>query len=121
MKEELMKRMLITEEQIKSFFKQSEETMVRKNRERGDCWRQSGLLAEFIEIHSMYFRLRNLIWESKIPDVGSNEWKIWYNQVKNALEDLRNFTVLGELCLMEKNIKGDEYIADSAKLGDRKI
>ena len=95
-----------TEKQINQYFDKSKSIMIQKNRDRGDCWRNSGLLAQFIEIHSMYFRLRNLLWIGEIPKDLPPEWR---DQVQNALEDLRNFTILAEMCLNEGNIKGEEY------------
>ncbi len=103
------KRIEDTEKQVKEFFDKSMEIMLEKNRQRGDCWRGSGLLGQFIEIHSMYSRLRVLIYSDTIPPKDSPNYRIWKDQVANALEDLRNFTVLGEMCLREGNLKGEGY------------
>ena len=97
-----------TEKDIKDVFEKSIQVMLKKNRQRGDCWRSSGLQGQFVEIHSMYNRLRNLIWE-----IGNKmDNKDWKDQVANALEDLRNFTMLAELCLDENNFKGDGFHND---------
>ena len=114
MSEDLDSRKVRTEVEIRRIFEDSMQVMLEKNRQRGDCWRNSGLIAQFVEIHSMYFRLRNLIWEDKesIPDADSDKWTEWEQQVANALEDLRNFTMLAELCLQERNIRGEKYTDD---------
>jgi len=103
--EELEIRTRDTEVKIRKFFDDSIKTMVKKNKDRGDCWRNSGLLAQFIEIHSMYFRLRNLIYLKGWPNEDIDGWK---DQVNNALEDMRNFTVLAQICVEENNYKGIE-------------
>lgn len=104
----LKERIKKTEKDIEKYFENSKKIMLEKNRQRGDCWRNSGLLGQFIEIHSMYFRLRNLIWETKYE--RESDLPLWKEQVTNALEDLRNFTILAELCLAENeiNFKGEE-------------
>lgn len=104
-----LERMESTEIKIKEYYEQSLAIMLKKNRDRGDCWRNSGLKGQFIEIHSMYFRLRNLIWEKGMPDPSSEEWESFTKQVANALEDMRNFTMLAEMCLQEKNIDGKDF------------
>lgn len=123
MNPEMGKRIQNTEKQIEEYFERSKATMLQKNRDRGDCWRNSGLLGQFIEIHSMYFRLRRLIWDMGRPKKPSsfdrdfvnkthqqaNDMLHWEEQVRNALEDLRNFTMLAEMCLEEDNWKGDIY------------
>ncbi len=101
----LAERIRRTENDINKYFEKSKDTMIEKNRQRGDCWRQSGLLGQFIEIHSMYNRLRNLIWEGELEG-ELNALPDWKEQVTNALEDMRNFTILAELCLAEDNMKG---------------
>ncbi len=98
-----------TERQLRSFFEKSLKTMLAKNSQRGDCWRPNGLLGQFCEIHSVYFRLRNLIWEQPMPSSIDPGYAEWSDAVANALEDLRNFTILGEMCLSEKNLKGELY------------
>lgn len=108
-KKDLDRRIVETEQALRLYMTNSLNTMLGKNRDRGDCWRNSGILGQFIEIHSMYFRLRNLIYEMEIPNPDSPEWKKWSDQVQNALEDLRNFTMLCELCLQEKNPRGEKY------------
>jgi hypothetical protein len=102
---EIIQRQAATEELIKEHFARSLAIMLQKNRDRGDAWRGSGLMGQFIEIHSMYCRLRNLIWEMGPPD-GEISNSVWTAEVMNALEDLRNFTMLGELCVLEQNWKG---------------
>jgi len=107
---DISQRMIETERQIKAVVADSTAIMVEKNRQRGDAWRGSGLLGQFIEIYSMYQRLKNLLW-----DIGPDEFrnltdnKAWFEAILNALQDMRNFTILAELCLKEKNYDGRAY------------
>jgi hypothetical protein len=133
MKPELEERIKDTEKCIEEYFERSKTTMLQKNQERGDCWRNSGLLGQFIEIHSMYFRLRRLIWDMGRPRKPGkpiskggfvnmkaaleysnfyHDLFVWKDQITNALEDLRNFTMLAELCLEEDNWRGDKYTSE---------
>lgn len=112
---DIKERIENTEHDIKEIMVSSVCIMLKKNKQRGDAWRFSGLIGQFIEIHSMYKRLRNLIWEIDTPKIGTDERVEWDKQIKNALEDLRNFTMLAEICLNENNIKGQEI----SELGER--
>jgi hypothetical protein len=114
--ESIEKRIESTEKQIKKYFDNSMRIMISKNRQRGDCWRMSGLKAQVIEIHSMYFRLRNLVLEMEAPGKNSDGWNEWADQIQNALEDMRNFTILAELCLLEKNLIGEDYAGNLRKI-----
>jgi hypothetical protein len=106
----LKERVEDTKQQITMFLNKSLLVMLEKNAQRGDAWRNSGLLGQFVEIHSMYFRLRNLVWETKCqPLKDKAEWKA---QIVNALEDLRNFTMLAELCVLEENWDGERFTDD---------
>jgi len=109
--EELNRRISESEKKIKEYFKTSQDTMLEKNKQRGDCWRGNGLVGQFTEIHTIYFRLRHLIW-LRSPDgltfKSTKELMEWEAQVQNALEDMRNFTILAELCLHEGNLKGEK-------------
>jgi hypothetical protein len=56
----------------------------------------------------MFMRLKVLIWDrGEPPTIDMVEYKEWIEDVRNALVDMRNFTVLGELCLDDQNIMGD--------------
>lgn len=118
MDKELTERIAQTGRMIDGYMEKSKKTMLQKNADRGDCWRNSGLLGQFVEIHSMYFRLRRLIWDMGPPELifkdgpistDWDNWVAWADQVENALEDMRNFTMLAEMCLKEGNFKGDKY------------
>ena len=99
-----MKEFETTSELILDLNMRSLNIMLKKNRQRGDAWRGSGLVGTFIDIHSMYARLRKLIWD--MGSEASLKDEVWIAEVKNALQDMRNFTILSELCLEEENWKG---------------
>ena len=95
------------EKRFRRATEQSLSIMVRKNRQRGDCWRGTGVAGAFIEMRAIFFRLRNMIWDPGPPaDLSSEEYKTWKADVIDAMRDLRNFTILGELSAEDDNLKG---------------
>jgi hypothetical protein len=95
---------------IKKLVDESTEIMIQKNQERTDAWKGTGLIGQLVEIYSMYMRLKVLVWDMNPIAAESYMYVEWKEDVRNALVDLRNFTVLGELCLDDDNILGDEEI-----------
>jgi len=77
--------------------------MVEKNTKRGDAWRYTGVMGNFIDVHTCYMRLRHLVWDRPIdfddPD--------WVADTANALLDLRNYTLLVELAMAHKLAIGE--------------
>lgn len=96
-----------TERLIREQVKISTEVMIEKNKQRADCWRPVGLMGTYIEIKSIYYRLHQLIWKQQCFPLDGDVDK-WYNQVSDALGDLRNFTTLADICLIEQNLFGDD-------------
>jgi hypothetical protein len=102
---------------IRNIFKESQEMMLRKNRERGDCWKAVGLVGTYIEIKSMFYRLKGIIWDglmlskrdglilSKRAFLDEKEKA----EVLNCLQDIRNFTILAELSINDDNFFGEDY------------
>jgi len=117
MDDEFETRVANTEALLREFFDESTDIMIKKNRDRGDAWRGSGLLGQYVEIYSMYRRLDVLVWKMGWPVQGEHERDDsfrnrkgeWRDQVENALVDMRNFTMLAQLCLFEDNYRGEEY------------
>ena len=64
---------------------------------------QQGCSGGFAEIHSCYNRLRELLWVRK-PKMDNEDWRA---DVKDACQDLRNFTTLIELALHANMYAGD--------------
>lgn len=102
MVESFKERVTRTNADLIKVFNKSLKTMLRVNKERGDCWRGVGLKGSFLEVRNMFFRARNLIWEQD-PPTDKVELERWKKDVVNALEDLRNYTMLSELSVMEEN------------------
>ncbi len=116
------------EERILDCLEKSTSIMLDRNTKRGDAWRGSGLMGQFIEIYSMCARLRRLIWDQGLPGdttlttaAGVDRWK---DQVIDALRDMRNFTILAEFSIEEDNWKGDpgflilgEYMGKKGDIG----
>ena len=71
------------------------QTMVEKNTQRGDGWRTTGIMGNFIDLHTCYCRVRGLVWENP-PRIGD---AVWEADLRNALLDARNYTLLIELAL----------------------
>lgn len=99
-------RVAKTSADIVKVFNKSLSTMLKKNKERGDCWRGVGLKGSFLEVRTMFFRARHLIWEQE-PPTDKDELERWKADVVNALEDLRNYTMLAELSVVEENWYGE--------------
>ena len=98
-----------TNEDLKTVFERSLDTMLKVNEQRGDAWRGVGLKGCYLEIRTMFLRLRNLCWYKKAC-ANPTEYDEWKAAVVNALEDLRNYTMLAELSILEDNIEGiEEY------------
>ncbi len=97
-----------TEKMMRKILDSSFNEMKEKNRQRGDCWRGVGLKGSFLEIRSMFFRLRNLAWRID-PPVDPKLLKIYKKELYNVLMDLRNFTILAEMAVVEENWEGDEF------------
>lgn len=103
-------------EWIRKISKDSTDIMLKVNRERGSCSQEIGLLGLFLEVRTMYLRLRSLAWDQDPPDL-KEEKEEWIASIRNALQDLRNYTILAEIALLEDNMKG---IGDDSKLKKRK-
>ncbi len=86
--------------------RQAAQVMVEKNTARGDCWRSVGVLGGFLELHTCYNRLRTLLWD-RVPRLDDPRWCA---DVENALQDMRNFTILIELAMEAKLLAGDSRI-----------
>ena len=108
-KKELDARAINTALSFRILMEKSMKILEDKNRERNDCWRGVGLRGAFLEIRSMFFRLRTYMWDTPIPPICTEAYEKWKKEVENSLEDLRNFTLLAELSLNEDNIEGKGY------------
>ena len=109
-----------TENEIEKVVAESTRIMIKKNRERGDCWRATGLRGQFIDIHTCYNRLRTSVWTKGLPPDKRAEWAA---DVLDSLRDMRNYTVLAEMCLAEDNYDGEDYWNDSISqiIGEKQI
>lgn len=94
------------ERRFKAATDNSLSIMITKNKQRGDCWRGTGVVGAFMEMRAIFFRLRNLIWEPGPPDREHADYNTWKADVIDAMRDLRNFTILGELSAEDDNLKG---------------
>lgn len=94
---------------LAEIFSKSLTTMLKVNEQRGDAWRGVGLIGCYLEIRTMFLRLRNLCWHKK-ASANPTEHAEWKAAVINALEDLRNYTMLAELSIMEDNLEGIEEL-----------
>lgn len=102
----------LLKKKIAEVVKASTDIMIDRNTKRGDAWRGSGLLGNFIDIHTRYSRLKKLIWDQGLPCDSSTintteQLDIWLEQVVDTLRDIRNFTILAEFNIIEENWKGD--------------
>jgi hypothetical protein len=84
--------------------RQAFEIMLNKNTERNDCWKSTGILGAFVEIHSIYNRLREMIWNRTM----NTKDPVWMKELMNCTMDMRNFTVLMELAAQANLPYGDD-------------
>ncbi len=114
-----LKKAKAERQRIIALVKESTRIMIRKNEERGNCAIEVGLLGMFLEVRTMYLRLRNLVWDKDLTMIDKPVYMDadarakWTKDVRNALQDLRNYTVLAEIALLDKNFKGgkDDYLS----------
>jgi len=95
-----------TDERIVRIFNNSMQIMRRKNAERGDCWKYVGLLGTFVEIKSMYYRLKAIFWDKYKTNYDANYFEKNKEEIRNCLVDIRNFTIIAEMALDDLNIDG---------------
>lgn len=114
-------------QRIIALVKESTRIMLRKNEERGGCSQEVGLLGLFLEVRTMYLRLRNLVWDRDLT-VMENPFYMdadarvkWIKDTRNALQDLRNYTILAEIAVLDKNFKGgtDDSLSDKGGKGPK--
>lgn len=91
--------------------RESLATFNEKNKERGDIFKAVGAKGAYLEIRTCTARLRKLIWDQgEVP--AQDWWDNWMPEVKNVCEDLRNFSVMLQMCAEEFNLDGREFNDD---------
>ena len=115
---------------IIALVKESTRIMLKKNEERGNAAQDVGLLGLFLEVRTMYLRLRNLVWDTELNRINNpfnhdkDQRAEWKKAVRNALQDLRNYTILAEIAMLDNNLTGigkDEYLSDKQRGKDPKV
>lgn len=84
----------------------SDRTLLRlmqADRKRGHAWRDIGLIGLFLEIRTMYLRLRHQVWDEQSTTKSLPDYK---PIIKDILTDLRTYSILAELALEDNNWKG---------------
>ena len=81
------------------------------NCERGDAWRALGAMGLFLEVRTMYLRLRGLFWDNLAPGVTFDQMP--HGAILNALTDLKCYAALMQLALEENNLTGDGSVESS--------
>jgi hypothetical protein len=85
------------------------------NTKRGDSWRDIGAIGLFLEVRTMYLRLRDMVWneltdkERPLGEFGSEDPDDIIEHRKrvfDCLTDLRAYTVLLELAVRDENYFG---------------
>ena len=75
------------------------DILSKKSNDYGNSWRELGLKGLFCQMHSKYYRLKNLIWLN-------TEAKVKEESIRDTLIDLANYCVLSVMMLDEQ--KGDK-------------
>lgn len=98
----------IINEKINNVLRNTGVRLKAANAERGNAWENIGLLGLFLEVRTMYLRLRNLVWD-EFMNVRINEMTPEHKKrVADCLLDLRAYTVLTELAMQDNNFFGND-------------
>jgi len=96
------------DDRIDSVLSITAKRLKEANTKRGNAWEDIGLQGLFLEVRTMYLRLRNLVW-----DELANKDKDWdrftqehKKRVANCLLDLRAYATLAELAVQDDNYFG---------------
>ena len=93
------------------------------NAKRGNAWEAIGMLGLFLEVRTMYLRLRGMIWDGLLRPGEADKQMLrgklvipnkYMERVYDCLLDLRAYTVLLEIALQDNNLLGnsrDEELA----------
>ena len=73
----------------------------KKSNDYGNSWKALGLKGLFCQIHSKYFRLKNLLWLNK-------EQKVKNESVRDSLVDLANYCILSVALLDDKKLSTEK-------------
>lgn len=76
------------------------------NTKRDNAWENIGLLGLFLEVRTMYLRLRSLVWGEFIKGKASDMTTEHKKRALDCLLDLRAYTVLAEMALQDNNYYG---------------
>ena len=89
------------------------------NEKRGNAWRDIGVCGLFLEVRTMYLRLRAMVWDELINSGTDFDWYRFTKEhkkgVANCLLDMRAYTTLLELAMQDDNYFGtgkDEDLKD---------
>lgn len=96
------------------------ERLIQANTKRGNAWEAIGSLGLFLEVRTMFLRLRALLWDGGMPKqltqgelIVPDEYK---KQVCDCLLDLRAYATLLQMAVQDENWIGnkttDEYLKD---------
>lgn len=82
------------------------------NAKRGNAWEGIGVVGLFLEVRTMYLRLRHQIWDEIVvnrPITAADDnffSEEHLDRVLDTLLDMRAYSVLTELAIMDKNYTG---------------
>ena len=82
------------------------------NTKRGDAWRDIGAIGLFLEVRTMYLRLRDMVWDQLTADgrgeFGEDPISVadHRKRVFDCLLDLRAYAVLLEMAVWDENYFG---------------
>jgi len=98
-------------EKVEFSINRSNRVLKERNAVRGPIYKDVGYKGAFLEMRTCMARLRKALWEKERPD-DLMERVQWNREVLDSLRDLRNFTILAEICVIEDNSDGREYCDD---------
>ncbi len=110
------------DKRIDKIFTENARRLQVANTKRSNAWEAIGAIGLFLEVRTMYLRLRGLVWDGLFIHPTPHE-PIDKEAIYDCLLDLRAYTALLELALQDDNFTGkgsDDYLEEGGKDGRHK-
>ena len=100
------------------------QIMASRSWERGDAWKNTGMMGAFVEMYNCFQRVRRLVYQNPPDEVVKGNLTPhnaeWMAKVEDVLEDMRNFSILMELAMVKNKYHGSYSIGPKPKKGKKK-
>lgn len=100
------------------------QIMASRSWERGDAWKNTGMVGAFVEMYNCFQRVRRLVWDRPPEEFLKGNHPPadgeWVSKVEDVLEDLRNFSILMELAMAKGIYHGSYSVGKKPKVKKRR-